>query len=75
MERFRSQSVGDNQEEACTTGHPLPDIIPEGPLRDRSCSEPFLRSSLERYFGGELRRISDEFHQSYEELPHVSKII
>ena len=41
-----------------------------GPLtrRDRSRSEPAIQNELHRFFGRELRRISDEFHQSYQTL-------
>ena len=41
-----------------------------GPLtrRDRSRSEPAIQRELHRAFGRELRRISDEFHQSYQTL-------
>ena len=50
---------------------------PTGPLthRDRSRSEPAIQNELHRFFGRELRRISDEFHQSYQTLVSCSNKI
>ncbi len=50
-------------------------LQPNPPLqsRDRSRSEPAIQSQIHRQFGRELRRISDEFHNSYQAL--VSKMI
>ena len=60
--------------EGCALGDNGETVVEEepavGPLtrRDRSRSEPAIQRELHRAFGRELRRISDEFHQSYQTL-------
>ncbi len=43
-------------------------MVPPLQRRDRSRSEPSIQREVHRMFGRELRRISDEFHHSYETL-------
>ena len=64
--RFFSEGCALGNDEG-TAGEEQPAI---GPLtqRDRSRSEPAIQRELHRAFGRELRRISDEFHQSYQSL-------
>ncbi len=42
------------------------------PFRDRAMSEPARQIHIQREFGRELRRISDEFHLSYQSLVSIT---
>lgn len=57
-----------NGEERDADEEPPAAMGPPLQRRDRSRSEPAIQREVHRMFGQELRRISDEFHQSYETL-------